>query len=319
VKRALLTGGTGFVGANLARRLVALGHDVHLLVRPAHRPWRLAGLSERVHLHEADLADAAAVAAVAREAAAEWVFHLAAHGAYSFETDVQEIVRTNVVGTVNLLEAVRAVGFEAFVNAGSSSEYGFQDHSPAEDERPEPNSDYAATKLAATQFCRQVARREGLHVVTLRLYSVYGPYEDPRRLLPTLIDRALSGTLPPLVSPGVARDFVYVDDVTDAFLRAAQGPRTDAGETYNVGTGVQTTIQDAVEVARRLLDVSEEPRWASLPNRSWDTERWVADARKIRNVLGWAPRHTFEEGFLRMAEWMRARRSTGDAAPRAAG
>src|SRR5205814_646502 len=191
VKRVLLTGGTGFVGANLARSLVAQGHDVHFLVRPGHRSWRLAGLAGGVRLHEAELADRATVAAVAREVAAEWVFHLAAHGAYSFETDVHEIVRTNVVGTVNLLEAVRAVGFESFVNAGSSSEYGFQDHSPAEDEGAEPNSDYAAAKLAATQFCRQVARRDRLHVVTLRLYSVYGPYEDRRRLLPTLIEKAL--------------------------------------------------------------------------------------------------------------------------------
>ena len=319
MKKALVTGGTGFVGANLARRLVAMGHDVHLLARPHHRAWRLAGLEDRVRLHEADLGDTPAVAALAREVSAEWIFHLAAHGAYSFETDVHEIARTNVIGTVNLLEAVRAVGFEAFVNAGSSSEYGFQDHPPTEDERPEPHTDYAATKLAATQFCRQVARRDRLGVVTLRLYSVYGPYEDPRRLLPMLIDKALAGTLPPFVSPTVARDFVYVDDVCDAFLLAAGSPRLDPGEIYNVGTGVQTTVREVVETARRLLHVSEEPRWGSMPNRSWDTECWVADSRKIRAALGWRPRYTFEEGFSRMVNWTRGRSSNKEIAPRAAG
>jgi len=319
VKRALLTGGTGFVGANLARRLLDLGHEVHLLVRPRRRSWRLAGLEDRVRLHEADLGDEGAVAAAARAAGADWVFHLAAHGAYSFETDIREMVRTNVAGTVNLLEAVRATGFEAFVNAGSSSEYGLQDHPPAEDERPEPNSDYAATKLAATQLCRQVARRERLHVVTLRLYSVYGPYEDPRRLLPSLIEKGLGGTLPPLVRSSVARDFVYVDDVCDAFVRAAEGPATDAGEIYNVGTGVQTTLGQAVEVARRLLPIRDEPRWASMTDRSWDTDCWVADARKIRRALGWEPRHRFEQGFARMVEWSKAARSRGDASEPAAG
>ncbi len=312
MKRALVTGGTGFVGANLARRLVALGHDVHLLVRPRHESWRLAGLPARVRIHEAELADADGVGAVAREVAAEWVFHLAAHGAYSFQKDVHEMVRTNVVGTVNLVEATRAVGFEAFVHAGSSSEYGFQDHSPSEDERPEPNSDYAATKLAASQFCRHVARRDALRIVTLRLYSVYGPYEDPRRLLPTLIERGRQGTLPPLVDPQVARDFVYVDDVCEAFILAAERPQPEAGGIYNVGSGVQTSLREVVDLARRVLGIAEEPRWQSMPNRSWDTDCWIADNRRIQAALGWKPRHTFEDGFRRMVEWVSQRGSGPD-------
>jgi dolichol-phosphate mannosyltransferase len=142
-------------------------------------------------------------------------------------------------------------------------------------------------------------------VPTLRLYSVYGPYEDPGRLMPTLILRGLGGGLPPLVSPETARDFVYVEDVCDACVLAASRPGQGPGAVYNVGTGVQTTIREVVDVARRTLDIRAEPAWGAMPPRPWDTNVWVADSRKIRGVLGWRPRHTFEEGFRKMVEWFR--------------
>src|SRR5262249_24369371 len=149
-------------------------------------------------LHEAPLEDPAAVV---RRVRPEWVFHLAAHGAYSSQTDVRQILQTNVLGTAALVEACLETGFEAFVDTGSSSEYGFTDHAPAEDEAPEPNSHYAVAKASATLFCRHTARSRHVHIPTLRLYSVYGPWEEPTRLIPTLLVRGLDGTLPPLVDP----------------------------------------------------------------------------------------------------------------------
>src|SRR5678815_5617951 len=158
--RTLVTGGTGFVGANLARRLLADGHEVHLLVRPGHAKWRIDEIRNDVRLHQKQLADPAAVATVVRLARPEWIFHLAAHGAYPSQSDVQEMVRTNVTGTVNLVQAALAVSVGAFVHTGSSSEYGFKDHAPSETEWLEPNSAYAVTKAAATHYCRQVALAE---------------------------------------------------------------------------------------------------------------------------------------------------------------
>jgi dolichol-phosphate mannosyltransferase len=302
MKRALLTGGTGFVGANLARRLLRDGHEVHLLVRPGHRPWRLAGLTGRVHLHAADLADADAVVRAVRP---QWVFHLAAHGAYPEQTDFRQMVRTNVAGTVALVEACLRTGFEAFVHAGSSSEYGFKDHAPGEDEAPEPNSHYAVTKAAATHYCSHVAHSQRVPLVTLRLYSVYGPFEEPTRLIPTLIRHGLRGELPPLVNPEICRDFVYVEDVCEAFILAARGAR-EPGTVYNVGSGVQVRLREVVDLARRLLNVRNEPRWGSMPNRAWDTTVWVADARRIRRELGWQPRYTLADGLRLTVEWVRS-------------
>src|SRR4051794_7491357 len=301
--RALVTGASGFVGANLARRLLRDGHEVHLLLRHTEVPWRLEGIWEEVHRHPVDLADRASVEAAVAAIRPEWVFHLAAYGAYASQTDVHRMVQTNIAGTVNLVEACLTTGCEAIVNTGSSSEYGFTDHAPAETEREAPNSHYAVTKVAATQYCRFTAQSRGIPLPPLRLYSVYGPYEEPTRLMPTLIVRGLRGELPPLVDPTIARDYVFIDDVCDAYLLAATTPTSEPGAIYNVGTGVQTSLGELVALARTILPIAVEPVWGSMPNRQWDTSVWVADNHNMREALGWRPRLRLEQGFRRMVAW----------------
>jgi dolichol-phosphate mannosyltransferase len=260
-----------------------------------------------VQPHLAPLSDGPAVAKVVRRVRPAWVFHLATHGAYASQTDVLEIATTNVLGTITLVEACLAAGVEAIVNTGSSSEYGLKDHPPSESEPLEPNSHYAVTKASATLYCRYTARQRGVHLPTLRLYSVYGPYEEPTRLVPTLLRRAHVGELPPLVQPETARDYVYVDDVVDAYLLAAQQPGQEPGAVYNVGTGVQTSLREIVDLTRRLLGVEAAPRWGTMPGRRWDTDVWVADPTRIRRELGWAPRTSLEDGLRRFAAWLQAR------------
>jgi len=306
MKRVIITGATGFVGANLARRLLRDGHEVHLLVRPDHTTWRIAAIRAEVHLHEVDLADAAALAGVVGVIRPDWIFHLAAYGAYSWETDPARMVQTNFNGTMNLVEACLKTGFEAFVNTGSSSEYGFKDHPPSETEWLEPNSHYAVTKASATLYCRYTAQSRNVRLPTLRLYSVYGPYEEPARLIPTLIVRGLSGELPPLADPNTARDYIYVEDVCDAYLLAATQAHQEPGAIYNVGTGVQTPLREVVELARKTMSINAVPQWGSLPGRSWDTQIWSANSRKIREALGWQPRHTLEQGFTMTLNWFGA-------------
>jgi UDP-glucose 4-epimerase len=305
VTRALVTGATGFVGANLARRLIADGHDVHLLVRPSHATWRIDAIRDSVRLHEVELADRDGVARVVADVRPRWIFHLAAHGAYASQRDVDEIVATNVLGTVALVEACCRTGFDAFVHTGSSSEYGFKDHAPAEAEWLDPNSHYAVTKASATLYCRYTARSRDLPLTTLRLYSAYGPWEEPTRLMPTLVVRGLAGTLPPLVNPDIARDYVYVDDVVDACLLAATTPTRERGGVYNVGTGVQTSLRHVVDVARHALGLTVEPAWGSMPDRRWDTSVWVADSRALRTDFGWSPRYALGDGFARLVAWLR--------------
>lgn len=333
MKRTLITGATGFVGANLARRLLSEGHQVHLLVRPNHAGWRIDEIADRVKIHQFIPGEPRSIEAVFEGVEPEWVFHLAAHGAYSWQTDVDEIARTNFLFTVHLVEAALKVGFEALVNTGSSSEYGSKDHAPAEDEPVEPNSYYAVTKASATMFCRFAAARHSVNIPTLRLYSVFGPYEEANRLIPNLVAYGLAGRFPVLVDPSTPRDFVFVDDVCDAYLLAAGrsaglNRQTDAaaadeesggperkrtvatpgfeyGAIYNVGSGKQTTLKEVVETAREILSIKAEPEFGSMPNRAWDTAVWVSDNRKIARELHWRAKHDLRQGLEKTIEWFK--------------
>jgi nucleoside-diphosphate-sugar epimerase len=304
MKRCLVTGASGFVGANLVRRLLGDGHEVHALLRPEHQGWRLSGVTA-LQAHPVDLVDREQVRQAVQRIRPEWVFHLAAYGAYSSQTGFARMVDINLMGTVSLLDACSDIGVESFVYTGSSSEYGYKDHPPLEDELLEPNSHYAITKAAATHYCQFVARKLDFNAVAVRLYSIYGPYEEPTRLLPTLIAHGLRGTLPPLVSPATARDFVYVDDAVDALIAVARkSPRR--GAVYNLCTGTQTTLATVVETARKLMGIAVEPVWSSMEQRSWDTDIWVGSPAAMEKEIGWRAQVDFATGLQRMIEWTQA-------------
>jgi dolichol-phosphate mannosyltransferase len=201
------------------------------------------------------------------------------------------------------VDACARAGCQALVHAGTSSEYGYVRRAPTEDEPPRPNSAYAVTKLAATLYCAHAAREGRLPATTLRIYSAYGPWEEPGRLMPTLVGRALRGGLPPLVDPSTARDFVHIDDVVEALVRAAAAGGA-AGPILNVGSGHQTNLRELVALARRVFDVAAEPEWGSAPARPWDTDVWVADATRARRELDWAPRVSLEAGLRGLGDWL---------------
>jgi nucleoside-diphosphate-sugar epimerase len=301
-KTILVTGGTGFVGANLVRRLVKDGHQVHLLARQQYNDWRINDLLPDLRIHIVDLLDAEQLPTSVAAIRPDWVFHLATYGAYSWQEDLHTAIQTNFLGTVNLVEACRSVGFEVFINTGSSSEYGFKDHAPDETEWLDPNSYYAVTKASATLFCRYTANRYKLSIPTLRLYSVYGPYEDRDRLIPKVILHGLQGTLPPLADPEIARDFVYVQDVEDAYLLLATQPEGKAGEVYNLGTGVQTSLREVVTLAGQVFNLAAQPEWGTMQKRTWDTNIWRANNASLL-AIGWRTRFTFEQGFRQTVEW----------------
>jgi len=303
MKRALVTGAAGFVGANLVRHLLNSGHAVHIICRSESNFWRLDDIKNDLQIHHVPLTDAETLrVCLQKKVRPDWVFHLAAHGAYSWQNDLERIVSTNVLGTANLLSSCTKIGCEAFVSAGSSSEYGYKAHAPKEDEWLDPNSDYAITKAAATHFCRLYAQKHSLPTVILRLYSVYGPFEDKDRLIPTIIRHGLEGKLPPLVDPMIARDFIYIDDAISAFIAAAT-KEIKPGSVYNLGTGKQTSLRDVVAVAREIFDIKQEPQWGSMPNRRWDTSVWVANNEKICRELDWRSKFTFKDGLLETVKW----------------
>jgi nucleoside-diphosphate-sugar epimerase len=304
LKKILITGASGFVGANVARRALRDGHETHLLLRPSYQPWRVEGIDSDARIHLAHLEDDSEVRRVVNEIRPDWIFHLAAFGAYSTQTGMAAMVATNLLGCVSLLDAALEAGVESFVQTGSSSEYGLKDHAPDESEPLEPNSHYAITKAAASHYCRHTALTQNIRAITLRLYSIYGPYEEPTRLVPTLITYGLRGLLPPLVDPRTARDFVYVDDAVDAIFAVAAAPSVPAGSIYNVASGIQTSLADLVTIARAQMSISVEPAWATMPQRSWDTNVWIGSPGRIQREIGWSASTKLKNGLAKTIAWL---------------
>ena len=309
-KVVLVTGATGFIGANLARRLVSEGHDVHLLMRKKtdQLPWRITEIKDQVKLDFYSPSEQDSIDRIFKEVKPQWVFHLAAHGAYSWQQDNALILESNYVLPSRLLDAAVEHGCESFVNTGTSSEYGQKDHAPTEDEPLNPVSYYAATKAGATHLCRYFAGAHNINIPTLRLYSCFGPYEQPNRLMSNLVACGAEGRWPKLVDENCAHDFVYVEDVVDAYILAAKrqlSENCDQGAIYNVGTGVQTTLKDVVRIAAPLMKIEAKATFGTMPNRSWDAEVWVCNHARITKELGWRPQHNFEDGLKKMVDWYR--------------
>jgi nucleoside-diphosphate-sugar epimerase len=303
-KRILVTGAAGFVGALLTRRLLADGHTVHTLIKSTTAPRRLAGLERDLHAHQVDLRDEDRVRTIIASIRPEVIYHLATHGAYPTQTDADGIIQTNILGTWNLLKALSDTDYEVFVNSGSSSEYGFKEYAMRETDLLEPNSYYSVAKCAQTLLCQHVAKTESRPITTFRLFSVYGPFEEPSRLIPTLIRRCLAGEDLTLVDPNIARDFVYVDDVVDAYLRIDKLSQLH-GEIINIGTGVQSPIKHVADLILRHTGARVACHWGAMPARIWDAKTWVADCTKSARLLGWRPLTTLSEGLERTIAWTR--------------
>jgi nucleoside-diphosphate-sugar epimerase len=303
----LVTGATGFIGANLTRRLIALGARVHVLIRPGTNLWRLEDVASGLALHGVDMNDRAGLSAAVRRAAPEIVFHLAADGAARHDAGAAQLFATNVLGTLNLLDAAEPLAYRRFVHIGGSSEYGPRDAPLRETARLEPVTPYGASKAAATLAAQQYARAHGRPIAILRPFSVYGPWESSSRLIPTATLAALEGRDLSLTSPGYRRDLVHVDDVVEACVIAATRDVTP-GEIVNVGTGRQSSNEEVVGIIERVSGCVIQKRVGEYRARLSDTTHWVADTAKAEQVLGWKASRSLEAGLRDSVAWWAAHR-----------
>ncbi len=294
--RALVTGGSGFIGSHLADALVARGDEVHVVddLSTGRRVNLTGALASGAHLHVADVAEAGNVAAVLAATRPEVVFHLAA------QVDVRRSVadpafdaRVNVTGTVAVLEAARLAGTRRVVLASTSAVYGDPGTFPiAEDTPPAPLSAYGAGKLAAEGYLAAFGRLYGLSTLSLRPATVYGPRQDTpgeAGVVAIFCGARAAGRSATIFGDGrQTRDYVYVGDVVSAFLAAGDATATGV---MNVGTGLETNL---VELAAALeLDVEHGPP------RPGDVARSCLDPARAGHALGWSPQMGLRDGLRR--------------------
>ncbi|WP_240432909.1 NAD-dependent epimerase/dehydratase family protein [Taibaiella koreensis] len=296
-------GAGGFIGANLFRTILAKRNDVYAVTSKPFVPWRLDDLDQS-RILQCDITKRAEVAHLFDEYRFRTIFDLAAYGAYAKQDNVERIYDTNVMGLLHLVEEASKYNIRAFIHAGSSSEYGLNCEAPDEEDTLMPNSHYSVTKVSAAYLIRYYGILKEMPVVNLRYYSIYGPYEEPDRLVPQLIQKGMQGGYPVLVQPDISRDFVYIDDAIWATLLAANAPMDEVrGRSINIASGAKTTLRAIVEEIRTLFGIEQAPEWGSMPNRKWDLKDWYGKATLAEKLLGWKNQTLLGPGLQQTREW----------------
>jgi nucleoside-diphosphate-sugar epimerase len=277
--RALVTGAGGFVGRHLVVRLRSDGWDVVPLTRA-----------------DVDLTDPSAGAAAVRAADPDVVFSLAAGRS---KATAAERAATVAVNTSPWLVDALPDRCRAVVRLGSSTEYGAGAAPLTEDAPLRPRGFFGATKAAGSLLLQAAGAERGVRTAVLRAFQVYGPGDHPTRLVPVVLAAARSGAVVPLPARVSRRDWVWVGDVVDACLRAALADDLPPGQVLNIGTGVQTSTEELVEVAARVTRRPIATAPGGHPGREWDTDCWVSDPSQAAALLGWTPTVDLAEGLAR--------------------
>jgi len=311
--RVLITGASGFIGSHLTRRLVAEGADVHAVTSAVSSvyPIRLVDVRQHVVLHEANLTDRSAMDAVVAEARPAVVWHLGAftHVGKSWHR-VDEGIQTNIQGTVNLLEALDGSGYRRFVYTGTSEIYGDVAVPFREDGPVMPISPYSVSKYAGERYCRMFRQGRGWPIVMLRPFNAYGPWQTPDRVIPEIIVRALRGQ-PLRMTRGIqTREFNFVEDLADGFLKAGLAPDIE-GEIINLGCGEEVSMRNVAETILELLGNPVAPEFGALPDRPTEIWRMYSDNAKARRLLEWGPTHSLRDGLAKTVDWYRAELAGG--------
>jgi NAD dependent epimerase/dehydratase len=309
-KRVLVTGAGGFIGSHLTEKLVSLGAETRAMVHyrsDGSLGWLdHSDSKDMIESYAGDISDRDSVMKAMNNR--EIVFHLAALIAipYSYQAP-QSYLKTNTEGTLNVLQAVRDTDAERMIHTSTSEVYGSAQYVPMDEGHPlKGQSPYAASKIGADKMAEAFNLSFGVPVTTIRPFNTYGPRQSSRAVIPTIITQALTGQPILLGNLEARRDFNFVADNVEAYIRCAEEPGA-VGQVINIGSGREISIGELAATTLSLIGgdssiVIDEQR---LRPEASEVDHLCADNNRARAILGWAPSHTLEEGLEETIQWIR--------------
>ncbi len=304
-KKILVTGATGFVGANLVRHFLKKGANISILKRQQSNLWRIKDIINQIFVYNADLLDYARVNKAVKRIRPDVILHAATYGGYVTQDNLSRILKTNFDGTVNLLNSCLKSGFGLFVNTGSSSEYGIKDSPIRESDLLKPVTLYGVSKAAASIYCQYIAKKHSLPIVTLRLFSPYGYFDDGSRAISYIILSCLKNKTVNISSPDSVRDFIFIDDVVDSYEKALGRSSNMSGGIFNIGSGKQCSIEKLAGKIIRAVDDNLVVKYQKKSIARIEPKSWIADISKSHAGLKWKPRFNIDEGLKKTIDWFR--------------
>lgn len=302
----LVTGATGFIGSHLIKRLVEEGAKVHILSRneeQLHRNLILKDLDSELKLCKADLCDYASIKTCMDNVEPEKVFHLGAFVDLTrdFQT-ANECLRTNTQGTLNMLNAMSTINCSSFIQLGTYEVYGFNSVPFMEEQPVDPLSPYSISKVCSEFFCKFANMIYNVPTVLLRLSNVYGPNQKSERLIPYVIKGAIKNREIKLTEGTQTRDYLYVEDAIEAIIKSAL-TKEAISEVINICSGKEYNVRGVVQRLLDLMGCSIIPLYGELEHRAYEPGRWYCDIKKAKELLGWEPRYSLDEGLKKTIGW----------------
>jgi nucleoside-diphosphate-sugar epimerase len=308
MEKFLVTGGAGFIGSNISKKLISEGCFVRVLDNLlTGKKSNLAEIADRIEFIEADMGDSEVATAAMKDI--DVVLHQGALPSVPRSVDDPAATHRHCVdATFTLLMAARDAGVKRFVYAASSSAYGDTPTLPKVETMPtDPLSPYAAAKLVGEYYCSVFSKVFDLETISLRYFNVFGPHQDPTSqyaaAIPAFVTAILKDQSPTVYGDGEqSRDFTYIDNVVHANLLAARAPKT-SGEVVNIACGEAITVNAIIDMINKIVGKDVKPIYAD--SRPGDVKHSLADIKKAQNIIGFNPVVSFDQGLRNSIEWYR--------------
>ena len=302
----LITGAGGFIGANLVHDLINTKAQIHILIKKESNLWRLNNIISKCYVHFVDISKIKEVENVISEIKPETVYHCATYGVYPNQKDTQKIDQTNLIGTKNLVSSLaKNTDLKRLVNLGSVFEYGSKPGLIKETDSVQGLDHYSKSKILQTKMIEDFSQQHNLPAVTLRVFTVYGNFEEPGRLISDIMIAIIKKNPIKILSSSSIRDFIYINDVIDALKKISVKPGIN-GEIFNVGSGRASSVENIVNLVCNITDTDSEVIWQDKNDREHDKAgtKGYANIQKIEKI-GWKPKISLEDGLEKTYEWFK--------------